>query len=77
LATENASAPGSAPNEGTKVEWKKNDLLEGMDESAVLITANLPYLTPAEIESAEPRRYATIHASPSKEEQTAWISFAA
>ncbi len=54
LATENASAPGSAPNEGTKVEWKKNDLLEGVAGSAVLITANLPYLTPAEIESAEP-----------------------
>ncbi|MEY5062147.1 MAG: hypothetical protein RLZZ112_111, partial [Verrucomicrobiota bacterium] len=46
--------PGSAPAEGTKVEWRKNDLLEGMTESAVLITANLPYLTPAEIESAEP-----------------------
>ncbi len=54
LAAENASAPGSAPNEGTKVEWKKNDLLEGITGSAVLITANLPYLTPAEIESAEP-----------------------
>ena len=54
LATENTSAPGSAPNEGTKVEWKKNDLLEGITGSAVLITANLPYLTPAEIESAEP-----------------------
>ena len=54
LAAENTSAPGSAPNEGTKVEWKKNDLLEGITGSAVLITANLPYLTPAEIESAEP-----------------------
>jgi len=54
LAAENASAPGSAPAEGTKVAWKKNDLLEGITESAVLITANLPYLTPAEIESAEP-----------------------
>ena len=54
LAAENASASGSAPNEGTKVEWKKNDLLEGIAEAAVLITANLPYLTPAEIESAEP-----------------------
>jgi release factor glutamine methyltransferase len=54
LAAENASAPGSAPTEGTKVEWKKNDLLEGITGSAVLITANLPYLTPSEIESAEP-----------------------
>ncbi|NBT89944.1 MAG: peptide chain release factor N(5)-glutamine methyltransferase [Verrucomicrobia bacterium] len=54
LAAENASAPGSAPSEGTKVEWKKNDLLEGITGSAVLITANLPYLTPTEIESAEP-----------------------
>jgi len=54
LAAENASAPGSAPNEGTKMDWKKNDLLEGITGSAVLITANLPYLTPAEIESAEP-----------------------
>ena len=54
LAAENASAPGSAPTEGTKVEWKKNDLLEGVTGAAVLITANLPYLTPAEIESAEP-----------------------
>jgi release factor glutamine methyltransferase len=54
LAAENATAPGSAPNEGTKMEWKKNDLLEGVTGSAVLITANLPYLTPAEIESAEP-----------------------
>ncbi|MFM8654851.1 MAG: peptide chain release factor N(5)-glutamine methyltransferase, partial [Verrucomicrobiota bacterium] len=54
LATENASAPGSAPAEGTKVDWKKNDLLEGITGSAVLINANLPYLTPAEIESAEP-----------------------
>jgi len=54
LAKENLSAPGSAPTEGTKVEWKKNDLLEGITGSAVLITANLPYLTPAEIESAEP-----------------------
>ena len=54
LAAENASASGSAPTEGTKVEWKKNDLLEGISGSAVLITANLPYLTPAEIESAEP-----------------------
>ena len=33
---------------------KKNDLLEGVTGAAVLITANLPYLTPAEIESAEP-----------------------
>jgi len=54
LAKENLSAPGSAPTEGTKVEWKKNDLLEGITGSAVLITANLPYLTAAEIESAEP-----------------------
>jgi release factor glutamine methyltransferase len=54
LAAENATAPSSAPAEGTKVEWRKNDLLEGRTESAVLITANLPYLTPAEIEAAEP-----------------------
>lgn len=54
LAAENASAAGSAPPEGTKVEWKKGDLLLGISEHASLVTANLPYLTPAEIESAEP-----------------------
>ena len=36
------------------VAWRKSNLLEGVTESAALITANLPYLTPAEIESAEP-----------------------
>jgi release factor glutamine methyltransferase len=54
LAAENAASPGSASAEGTKVAWRKNDLLEGITESAALITANLPYLTPAEIEAAEP-----------------------
>jgi len=54
LAAENAAEPSSAPAEGTKVEWRKSDLLDGITESAVLVTANLPYLTPAEIESAEP-----------------------
>lgn len=54
LATENAAASGSAPPAGTSIAWKKGDLLQGMKETAVLITANLPYLTPSEIESAEP-----------------------
>jgi release factor glutamine methyltransferase len=54
VAAENAAAPGSAPAEGTRVEWRKNNLLEGITQSAVLVTANLPYLTPAEIEAAEP-----------------------
>ena len=54
LATENAETSTSAPPSGTSVTWRKNNLLEGITESAVLITANLPYLTPAEIESAEP-----------------------
>ena len=54
LAAENTSASSSAPPAGTSVTWKKGDLLEGITETAVLITANLPYLTSAEIESAEP-----------------------
>lgn len=54
LAAENAAASGSAPPEGTVVEWKKGDLLSGVSQNAALITANLPYLTPAEIDSADP-----------------------
>jgi len=54
LAQENSTAPASAPPEGTTLAWKKGDLLEGITETAVLVTANLPYLTPPEIESAEP-----------------------
>ena len=54
LAAENATASASAPPAGTSVTWKKGDLLQGITETAMLITANLPYLTPAEIESAEP-----------------------
>ena len=54
LAAENTAASASAPPTGTSVTWKKSDLLQGITETAVLITANLPYLTPAEIESAEP-----------------------
>ena len=54
LAAENAAASASAPPPGTSVTWKKSDLLQGITETAVLITANLPYLTPTEIESAEP-----------------------
>jgi len=53
LAAENTVASASAPPTGTSVTWKKSDLLQGITETAVLITANLPYLTPAEIESAE------------------------
>jgi len=54
LAAENAAASASAPPAGTSVTWRKGNLLENITESAALITANLPYLTPAEIESAEP-----------------------
>jgi release factor glutamine methyltransferase len=54
LARENASQPSSVPPEGTRVEWKQNDLLQDFTESATLVTANLPYLTPEEIASAEP-----------------------
>jgi len=54
LAAENTAASASAPPPETSVNWKKSDLLQGVTETAVLITANLPYLTPAEIESAEP-----------------------
>ena len=54
LARENASQPSAVPPEGTHMEWKQNDLLQDLTESATLITANLPYLTPEEIASAEP-----------------------
>ena len=54
LAQENCAHSASAPPEGTKVEWKKSDLLHGQTEAAVLLTANLPYLTAEEIASAEP-----------------------
>ncbi len=54
LAQENASSPASAPPAGTKIDWKQNDLLHAWTETALLITANLPYLTPQEIASAEP-----------------------
>ena len=54
LAKENSTQPLSAPPVGTKVDWKENDLLQNLAEPALLLTANLPYLTPAEIDSAEP-----------------------
>jgi release factor glutamine methyltransferase len=54
LAQENASRTSSAPPEGTKMEWKQSDLLDGFTETAILITANLPYLTSEEIAVAEP-----------------------
>ena len=54
LAAENAAASASAPPAGTSVTWRKSNLLDGVTESSTLITANLPYLTPSEIESAEP-----------------------
>lgn len=54
LAQENAAQPASAPPEGTQITWRQSDLLHGQTEPAVLLTANLPYLTPAEIASAEP-----------------------
>lgn len=54
LARQNAAQAPSAPPEGTRVEWREGHLLEGLTEKARLITANLPYLTPEEIASAEP-----------------------
>jgi release factor glutamine methyltransferase len=54
LAQENASHTSSAPPEGTKMEWKQSDLLHAFTETALLITANLPYLTSDEIAAAEP-----------------------
>ena len=54
LARENSAQPASAPPEGTKVDWEQNDLLDGHGRSALLLTANLPYLTPEEIASADP-----------------------
>ena len=36
------------------MEWKQSDLLDGFTETAILITANLPYLTSEEIAVAEP-----------------------
>ena len=54
LAQENASRTSSAPPEGTKMEWKQSDLLHGFTETAILTTANLPYLTSDEIAAAEP-----------------------
>ncbi len=54
LAQENSSRTSSAPPEGTKMEWKQSDLLHGFTETALLITANLPYLTSDEIAAAEP-----------------------
>lgn len=54
LARQNATHAPSAPPEGTSVEWRENNLLEGLAEKALLITANLPYLTPEEMASAEP-----------------------
>ncbi|NDE84971.1 MAG: peptide chain release factor N(5)-glutamine methyltransferase [Verrucomicrobia bacterium] len=54
LARQNTTHVPSAPPEGTSVDWRENDLLVGLAEKALLITANLPYLTPQEIEGAEP-----------------------
>lgn len=54
LARQNGAHAPSAPPEGTLVEWRENNLLEGFTEKALLITANLPYLTPEEIAEAEP-----------------------
>ena len=54
LARENTIHVPSAPPDGTLVEWRENNLLEGFTEKALLITANLPYLTPEEIAVAEP-----------------------
>lgn len=54
LARQNATHALSAPPEGTTLEWRENDLLDGLTEKALLITANLPYLTPEEIATAEP-----------------------
>jgi len=54
LARQNAAHGPSAPPEGTSMEWRENDLLDGLTEKPLLITANLPYLTPEEIDTAEP-----------------------
>jgi len=54
LAQENSAQPSSTPPSGTQVNWQVNDLLEGQSAPAVLVTANLPYLTPEEIAQAEP-----------------------
>ncbi len=54
LAQENSAQASSAPPLGTQVNWQVNDLLEGQSTPAVLVTANLPYLTPEEITQAEP-----------------------
>ncbi|MCX6934734.1 MAG: peptide chain release factor N(5)-glutamine methyltransferase, partial [Verrucomicrobia bacterium] len=54
LAQENAAHPSSASPVGTQITWKQNDLLAGLSDPAVLLTANLPYLTLNEIESADP-----------------------
>ena len=54
LARQNATQAPSAPPDGTLVEWRENNLLEGFTEKALLITANLPYLTPEEIAVADP-----------------------
>jgi len=54
LARQNAAHGPSAPPEGTSMEWRENDLLDGLTEKPLLITANLPYLTPEEINTAEP-----------------------
>jgi len=54
LARQNTIHVPSAPPKGTSVVWRENNLLEGLPEKALLITANLPYLTPEEIANAEP-----------------------
>lgn len=54
LARQNSAQAPSAPPSGTQMEWRENDLLAGQTEPAILITANLPYLTPEEIACAEP-----------------------
>ena len=54
LARQNAAHAPSAPPEGISMEWRENDLLDGLTEKPLLITANLPYLTPEEIDTAEP-----------------------
>ena len=54
LARQNSAQAASTAPEGTSVEWRENDLLDGLNEKALLISANLPYLTPEEIDTAEP-----------------------
>lgn len=54
LARQNSAQAPSAPPNGTQMEWRENDLLAGQTDPAILITANLPYLTPEEIACAEP-----------------------